>query len=311
MHQSRPRKPRFKRVTDSGRLILTDRDLGILSAVGRLRFLQSHHLLKLLPGSRQHLVRRLGRLFHAGFLDRPVQQMYIRDNIGQMIVYCLTKRGLKALSEHASYQVQSLPNQKGTTVALSLSHSLRVTDVLVAMEAAATARALTIRWPQEWPFGQSAPDRRSVRLKWSVTLKPGHEILKAWQIPDGAFSLQSPDSEPQYYIMEVDRGTMPVIRKGISQSSFHRKILSYKETRRQGVLWSRFQIPAFRVLVVAESRRRLFSLQQATASTFKNGESKMFLFAVASELLVQDDAFRQCWETCSGKKVWILPAYNV
>ncbi|TDU80797.1 protein involved in plasmid replication-relaxation [Prosthecobacter fusiformis] len=306
MHQSRPRKPRFKRVTDSVRLILTERDLAILSAVGRHRFIQSHHLLKLIPGSRQHLIRRLGRLFHAGLLDRPVQQMYVRDKIGQKIAYCLTSQGLKVLSERASYQLLSLPRQKGITAALSLFHSLRVTDVLVAMEFAATARALAIRWPQEWPSGQSEIDRRPVRLKWSVTLKTGREVLKTWQLPDGAFSLSSADGEPRYYILEVDRGTMPVHRKGLSQSSFYRKILSYKETRRQGVLWSRFHIPAFRVLVVAESRRRLFSLQQATASTFKNRESKMFLFAVASELLEQGDALSHGWETCSGKKVYPL-----
>lgn len=306
MHQSRPRKPRFKRVTDIDRLLLTERDLGILSAVGRHRFLQSHHLLKLLPGSRQHLIRRLGRLFHAGFLDRPVQQLYVRDKIGQMIAYCLTTRGLKALSEHASYPVPSLPSQKGTTAALSLAHSLRVTDVMVAMEAASAARQVSFHWPLEWRSDQSAPERPPVRLKWSVTLKPGQKLMKTWQIPDGAFSLQPPQGEPRYFILEVDRGTMPVIRRGLSQSSFQRKILSYKEARRQGVLWTRFQIPAFRVLVVAESRRRLSSLQQATASTFKKGESKMFLFAVASELLAHEDALSQGWETCSGKKVYPL-----
>lgn len=307
MNNSRPRKPRFKRVTDIDRLLLTERDLAILSAVGRHRFLQSHHLLKLLLGSRQHLIRRLGRLFHAGFLDRPVQQLYVRDKIGQKIVYCLTTRGLKALSENASYQVPSLPSQKGTAAALSLAHSLRVTDVLVAMKAAAaTAQALTICWPEEWPSGQSELDQRPVRLKWSVTFKTSREVLKTCQIPDGAFSLQSPGSEPRHFILEVDRGTMPVIRRGLSQSSFHRKIISYKETRRQGVLWSGFQIPAFRVLIIAESRRRLSSLQKATASTFKNGKSKMFLFALASELLAQEDALSHGWETCSGKKAYLL-----
>ncbi|MCW0218075.1 MAG: replication-relaxation family protein, partial [Prosthecobacter sp.] len=275
----------------------------ILSAVGRHRFLQSHHVLKLFPGSRQHLIRRLGRLFHAGILDRPVQQIYVRDKIGQKIAYRLTSRGLKALSEHRSYQALSLPSQKGTTIALSLSHSLRVTDVLVAMEAAATAQGLTFCWPKEWAGVQSAPDQRPVHLKWSITLKTGREVLKTWQIPDGAFSLQSPDREPQYLILEVDRGTMPVIRRGLSQSSFHRKILSYKEARRQGVLWSRFQIPTFRVLVVAESRKRLASLQQATASTFRRGESEMFLFAVASELLANQDLLSNNWENCAESKL--------
>lgn len=63
-----------------------------------------------------------------------------------------------------------------------------------------------------------------------------------------------------------------------------------------------FQVPSFRVLIVAESRHRLASLQQATVSCFKHGESGMFLFAVASEFLAQPDPFDHEWETCSGKR---------
>ena len=99
---------------------------------------------------------------------------------------------------------------------------------------------------------------------------------------------------------------MPVSRRKLFQSSFQRKIMAYQETRRQGVLWKQFQVPAFRVLVVAESRRRLAALQQATSASFKRGESTMFLFAVAAELLDQADALRHVWETCAGTQVRLL-----
>ena len=100
---------------------------------------------------------------------------------------------------------------------------------------------------------------------------------------------------------------MPVSRSDPTQTCFLRKIHAYKETRRAGALWKRHEIRGFRVLVVTESRKRLRSLQEATATTFQRGESKMFLFACVKDLIEAEDPLGPIWETCSGKRDSLTP----
>lgn len=272
----------------------------ILSLVGRHRFIQSHHLAAILPGSRQHLIRRLGRLFHANLVDRPVAQIWIKRTIGATFAYCLTPKGLRTLAEKSLPFPKTIPRNKATSLALSLAHSLRVTDILIATEASALRSQALFVPPDRWPAVEKANQEN---IKWQVHLPDSPPASTTVVIPDGAFALKGKEGQLQYFILELDRGTMPVTRGSLFQSSFRRKVIGYKETRRRGILWSKFEVPAFRVLVVAETKYRLTSLQHATAACFRNGESEMFLFTVASDILAGQDILRHAWETCSGKQI--------
>lgn len=123
-------------------------------------------------------------------------------------------------------------------------------------------------------------------------------------MPDAGFSLQSPGGPESFFLLESDRGTMPVSRRDPNQSSFRKKVFAYKATRQIGVLWRRYQIPGFRVLVVADSSKRLASIRRATAACFQRGDTTMFLFATATA--VAADPFGS-WTSCAGRKVPLLP----
>ena len=69
------RLPRFKRVAAVEPMQLTERDRDILRQVRRHRFLRSSHILALIGGSSQQVLRRLQRLYHHGYLDRPRAQI--------------------------------------------------------------------------------------------------------------------------------------------------------------------------------------------------------------------------------------------
>ncbi|MEQ1718992.1 MAG: hypothetical protein ABL907_23910, partial [Hyphomicrobium sp.] len=69
-----PRRPRFKRYAPPP-LRLTEDDLAILKHIGEHRFLRSNHLVQLMGRSQDKIVRRLGALFHNGYLDRPSAQL--------------------------------------------------------------------------------------------------------------------------------------------------------------------------------------------------------------------------------------------
>ncbi len=52
-------------------------------------------------------------------------------------------------------------------------------------------------------------------------------------IPDGLFGLAFADGTASYFMLEIDRGTMPVVRKGTNRTSFARKLHVYYEGWKQ------------------------------------------------------------------------------
>jgi hypothetical protein len=64
-------------------------------------------------------------------------------------------------------------------------------------------------------------------------------------------------------MLEVDNGTMPVVRRTLQQTSLLRKLLAYAETHRADIHKSRFSMGNMRVLFVVPSADRRETLKQA------------------------------------------------
>ena len=140
MKQNIARRPRFQRVPDLPEPCLTERDHRILAAVSRFRFLTTSHIHSLVPGSRQNIVRRLQRLYHAGFLDRPEAQLplHIAGYLSEM-VYSPAKK-----TEAPTAKDQTVSRKKyGRVSTLFLQHALAVSDALISVELACKTRGLT------------------------------------------------------------------------------------------------------------------------------------------------------------------------
>ena len=304
MSESRPRKPRFRRSSDHPPLQLTERDFLILHQISIHRFLRSDHVRKLIEGSEQHLTRRLGRLYHAGLVDRPRQQRSLAEGTGSF-VYCLTERGRKTLLHRGERTYATAPRIRQISTGLQLGHDLRVTDIVVTLRMAALRDGHTFHLHHEWsPVECHHREETLCALKWRIRTS-GHGSL--WVIPDAAFSIQWSHGGESYFLLEVDRGTMPVNRTSRKQTSFVRKVDAYRETRSIGVLWKRWQVPGFRVLVVTESANRRRSLQAGTADCFRYRKSNMFLFAVAGEILGSEDPLQPIWEDCAKQPTALVP----
>jgi hypothetical protein len=99
-------------------------------------------------------------------------------------------------------------------------------------------------------------------FQWKVNVR-GH--LKLGVVPDRVFALESPDAsgnnQRTYFFLEADRGTMPVTRRTLFQTSFARKLLAYEATWTQN-LHHRFGVHRFRVLTVTTSAARVKSIVQ-------------------------------------------------
>jgi len=282
--------PRFKRVPPVTSIELTARDHDIIRLVHRHRFLRSHQISTLLGGSEQQIVRRLQLLFHHGYLERPRAQIQYYERGGsRTIVYGLGNKGGALLRSELGIAINSDSwSEKNHAVGRAyLEHTLVVSDVMVTLELACRRRG-DVRLLYEEQLGLSQQP-----FQWRVKMQNG---IKLGVVPDRVFALEYADQAGQkqraYFFLEADRGTMPVVRKGLTQTSFFRKLLAYEATWTHKVHQRHLGIPRFRVLTVTTSAQRVKSLVEV-CSRLKRGHG-LFLFADKS--ILSRDVFSSLWQ---------------
>ena len=277
------RLPRFRRAGGLPPVTLTERDRAILTLVHRHRFLRSTHLVAVLGGSRQHLLRRLQRLYHHGYLERPRAQLdYFHTGGSQALVYGLGNRGAAYLKRSLKLPFPRLDwnrrNQDATR--LFLEHTLQVADALVALEVACRQSGAPVFLAAEQLALPDATARSRTPFRWSVSL-PGRR--RCGVVPDGVFGLEFSTGDRRWFFLEADRATMPVKRQELAQSSCFRKLLAYEATWTQGLHRSRFGWARFRVLTLTSSAERVEHLAQASRELARG--RGLFLFGERATFL--------------------------
>ena len=238
------------------------------------------------------MLRRLQLLFHHGYLDRPAAQLDWYAKGSEPLVYALGNRGAAVLAAEGE-RGGALRWDKNRNVSRQfLRHTLAVAEVMVAFEVACrdTEGVEFIRPEEILAAAPEATRRLRLPFRWQVE---GSEAGKLHQIgvePDRVFGLSftgAPEHRQRaYFLLEADRGTMPVARKGLEQTSFRRKLLGYRETWRQGLHRKHLGIPNFRVLTVTTSEERVRNLVAACRS-LGSGRG-LFLFAKQGALAPEE-----------------------
>ena len=183
--------------------------------------------MSLIGDSPQQLSRRLNLLYHHGYLERPRAQLqyYERDG-SKSIAYGLGNKGGALLRQELGVVVDSDSwGEKNHVIGrVYLEHTLLVSEIMVSLELACRQRGVKLLYEDQL--------RQSVEkqpFKWRVEGK-----LRLGVVPDRVFVLEYADgsgvTQRAYFFLEADRGTMPVIRKNLVQTSFYRKLLCYEAT---------------------------------------------------------------------------------
>jgi DNA-binding Lrp family transcriptional regulator len=291
------RLPRFNRSAKVPSIRLTPRDREILQHIHRHRFLRSDHLAVLLPGSPQQILRRLQRLYHHGFLERPRCQIDYYQSGSRRMAYGIGNKGAASLKRELALPYHRLDwGQKNRVTRLFLEHALLVSDVMVALEVTrrnkTDVRLITsdeIKLPGD-------TGRKREPFQWTVNIG-GH--INCGIIPDRVFGLEFTDKSGRknssWFFLEADRATMPVRRAGLDRSSFYRKLLAYEATWKQNIHRTRFGWRRFRVLTVTTGEERMDHLIEACRN-LKHGHG-MFLFTHAGSLSSCLDLFSLRWQT--------------
>lgn len=264
-----PRHPRFRRVEDFVPMEMTARDAEILRMVNRHRFLRSHQIADLVTGSRQQVLRRLQKLYHHGYLERPICQLDYYQRAGsRSIAYGLASRGAAHLRRvyDISFSRLDWTSRNRAVKRLFLEHALMVSDIMVSLEIACRKRGdVRLLIDDEIPLPDTTRKERAP-FQWTVTV-PGKG--KIGVIPDRVFVLEfRGKNERIVCFLEADRGTMPIERTKHDVSSIARKFQGYALTWKAGIYHTRFGASRVRVLTVAMSESRCQNICAAASSVY-------------------------------------------
>lgn len=262
------RNPRFRRRTNIPPPQLTNRDRQIIRHVFKHRFLRSTHILALVDGSKQQTLRRLQRLYHHGYLDRPRAQIDYYRRGSRAMVYALGNKSM-ALLEHEdgiSRRKLDWTADNRTVLRHFIEHTLAVAEAMVAVECSCRGTDIELILYSDTTF------------KWSVPVRYEDTVVTVGIIPDRVFGLRDKKqpTDIAWFFLEADRATMPVQRRSLKQTSFARKLLAYHETWQRKVLADDF--PRFRVLTVTTSPERAEHLLDAHRKFNHCKGSGLFLF---------------------------------
>ncbi|HWY31195.1 MAG TPA: replication-relaxation family protein [Candidatus Acidoferrum sp.] len=279
---------------------LTKRDREVIRLVHRHQFLRSHQIISLVAGSRQQVLRRLKLLFQHGYLDRPRAQLEYYQNSGSRpMVYGLGTKGRKLLSHELGVAASRIERNHDVG-RMYLEHAILVSDVMVSIELACQ-KSGDVRLLHE---DELALQSKHSEFQWRVKV-PDHGVTLG-VVPDRVFALEYADLSGQtqraYFFLEADRGTMPVVRSGLTQTSFYRKLLAYEATWTQKVHQRKLGIHRFRVLTVTTNAMRVMSLLEA-CSRLNRGHG---LFLFADRTVLEKDPFSLVWQCGKSAKISTL-----
>lgn len=224
--------------------LLTPRDIEILKALNRYRYLRANFIHRLVGGSKQHVQRRLGDskfkgkdfgLAGAGFIRKPEQQLQSYNARYSPRVYELTPKGKEVLKQHG-VPIRIWQGE------LQFWHRLMVADIVSSFEILAKMNGLRFR--DQWDILGDKPLSLPTTIDWGKL--HSDKPLE----PDALFAFDN-----RYFLLEADRGTEAVERSNLHQTSYLRKLLAYRDIIRSKTTEREWGIPTPFVLTITTKPR--------------------------------------------------------
>jgi hypothetical protein len=307
-----PRLPRFRRAAEPPAFRLTDDDVVIIRHLARHRFMQSTHIAALVGRSLDRTNDRLSKLFHARYIDRPRAQLDYYPTAGSSpIAYALADRGARLLVQRDGVEFANVEWSRKNRKAGRpfIEHQLESVHFLIALQLAAASRR-DVQFIHPYDIIAGFPDQaRSARNPLSLRVNLAHNgtTHTIGLVPDLVFGMTLSDGTRRNFMVEIDRGTMPIARSDFLQTSFERKMRAYL-TAHAGKLHRRhFGWQTFRVLTVTTDQHRTRSMMEALSRLHvpRSIGAPLFLFTTRDELRASDPLTHE-WRDGSGRSVRLI-----
>ncbi len=284
------RNRRFERASAAPAFQLTKRDAEIILAIGRNRFLNSRQVQALVPGSADKILRRLNGLFHAGYIDRPRAQIDYYSRTGSSpMVYALSDRGARLLNERygAAFPDSDWQHKNRSVGRPFIEHTIAIADTHSALTVGCRlrpeielidAKALIAALPKP-PL---SPDHAFL---WKTEVRRNGQLEPVSVNPDYVFALRSPIISRRCYLVEVDRGSMPVERATFKRTSIVRKFAGYIEGYSAKLHERQFGWKACRILFITNTPERVEHMRAALANLTRATNIRQLFYFTHSDAL--------------------------
>src|SRR3954453_17033787 len=292
--QQSVRRPRFRRAAAPPPFRLTEDDVEIVRVVARHRLIRSTHIAALVGRSLDRTNDRLLRLFHAGYIDRPRAQLDYYPTFGSApMIYALADRGARLLREWDGIELRnpewSRKNREATRP--FIEHQIGIIDFEVGVQRAVRERGgVTLISAED--IIADAPRPLPTMNPFSLHAKlSDHGVMRETAIiPDIVFGLELADGIRRNFMVEIDRGTMPVRRSDPEQTSIDRKMRVYLAAHALKQHREQFGWANFRVLIVTTDQHRIGSMIDAMyrLRVSRGIGSALFLFNTFDALRTAD-----------------------
>lgn len=307
------RKGRFERRATKP-IALTTRDADILLALHKYRFLTSEQLMALTGTvSRWGMNKRLRQLYDHKFIDRPKAQHALFSYAEKRpTIYALGHKGASLL--RARFGIAMPPSvywtEKNRRVREHyIQHTLGIADFMVEMELLCREDP-ALRLIDRDEILEGAPkdvQRARYPFRWNTRVRHHGQHYDLAIAPDYVFGIEQMRDDGRakrrYYFVEIDRGTMPVIRRDIRQSSILRKARSYVDSFERSLPTKRFGMSGFQVLFIVKSDQRMADIQAAIkASDLPSLPAGLFLFRYIDNTQASL-RFSEMWSNLRGKQL--------
>jgi hypothetical protein len=284
------KRRRFQRAEGVTRDLTPD-DLDLFQLLDQVRLADSRQLkLYLAPnGNHRAFLRRLQTLYHAGYLDRPKNQLGRRflDNAGaRFYVYALAERGArKLLSLEGAGRADvltTLTRNNERIQARAIDHRIAVTESVLTFAAAADQLGATLDHYEGEALTAAFP-----KLPTRVTITDGEHRHKVPLYPDTLFVLTPNNQRSRFFFLEADRGTEPVRAGDWQRTSIRRKLVAYA-TLYLDAADQAAGITAFRVLTITTTTDRRDTMRSLARELHPPKVRGLFLFTTADQVTLDN-----------------------
>lgn len=262
---------------------VTPRDIALLQNIARFRLASSRQLARLDGGSAQNVSRALLALFENGYVERPVAQVASRllHNGSRPAIYGLTRKGARLLGDQG-YDVRrnlldGIDKERGARWRF-IEHAVSITEFFVRLEMAARTRQGVRILNRDEILEDARSSIRERQTRIEATVRLDGVLRRNAVIPDALFGLRFNDEEENYFMLEIDRGEMPVERyQDLYRTYYAKKMLTYYEASRQQRHVHDLGVNAVRVATVTTTPERVEQMLDALKRITDGRGSSMFL----------------------------------
>lgn len=254
---------REKRDKGAFQFLLTERDLEILKAVNRYRYLKTIQIRRLIfkgNSSKQSAQRRLKYLYHYGFLGRIVPLIPAGHGSGGDTAYFLDVNGaniLKAAGEEVFFYKKSGQNEK-----TFLNHALDLSEFRINLELALKDHEMVDIHRFTCDFEMKSQTESTVGYhRYKLFDEVVHPINRVRYVvyPDGLIILKGKgkfENFQKLYFLEIDRGT-----EGLDR--IRNKVTGFNLYKKEGVFRKFGKFDDFKVLIQTSSEARANNMRKA------------------------------------------------